>query len=1100
MLHRRQLTTLLVIVVLLNPCRIDSKRSRGTRDSDIDVDLMEGMSRQTAQQIEGTKLKNVVAAAFEHAQHHHLHERQLQEKPVIHHAEDPGQENKKHDESSIEDEGNPEKDGEIHVEVSDRHVRDDEEEKDGYSGDGSHIDVRDLHYHIHKSDHQGEKKLKERKETDPEDEDGYVEFSGEDSDIEELHVHGKETRDFNSRSPIDDEDAKTPWEHFKMHLHSHGEKNGEFGYITDEEEDPEENDDESLSGERDYDHEHIKTLHVHHRAKHVKYPRDSDVVVGRTEQEIAGEDEDEDEEYEDEQSGEEGLNSIYERRDLHKSEGENEWEENEGSLISEDEEDETDLSGREDLSVRDQENNEEDNGRDSDSKTEKASKDDKGKGKEKISGKKKEGPGSQKKIARKKNKLGNKNKFPKKNVIREKIQKFSSGKKKSSSVGNQESHQSQKLKVHAEVDLSHQKKTDVSTKDTTAKKKKARPLSHKAPNDQKIRDVEPQTGSENGLKNVEDFYIDESDEPKQRMFAVEMRDAVEGKDHGENINPGNRKIDKRSQSEDGKAEKIQEFRRGNSRHLLQFINTSDPLEPLPSGPTTHCTHPALAEKITDQTIVYIRAECRVCQCKIGELICDAKPELCDQQLARPCPMAKGELADGARHFDGCNNCVCRNGELLCTRVRCPSSNYNYTNYRTGAVGNSTLENALMSILNEGVVRGKDWCMECDSEPVSPVCGPNWKTYQSMCHAFQCGGFGVEDVKQGKCESLHPCTGVKCAEHEICIVDRRGPCLAATTRNGDIIECSQHQCVSPKETLNCSSAHVEQMCGEDHNNYMSKCEMFGKGVALAYYGSCKEECLTYDTRMCGVDGVTLQSICHASLHNSHVDYPGQCDEVDPKNNHFMENSALVGHFNPRCKTVAELARCPDVNCVNPVIPEGSCCPICGTAVSIRLDTAARDMICLNDKIQPPQDLSRSDVIFSELKNLSNQFGGLEKCQLTVDLVDTHDVSVVYKPITFQDKDACEQVVAKTVAFINSPAKSDLEPAKALLAAAVIKERGQRIGLPRAMSIITKRRMKRDQHHEHEPYYNKSDRIRLQNHLIFLAVITFVLVYKPNRILN
>ena len=44
-------------------------------------------------------------------------------------------------------------------------------------------------------------------------------------------------------------------------------------------------------------------------------------------------------------------------------------------------------------------------------------------------------------------------------------------------------------------------------------------------------------------------------------------------------------------------------------------------------------------------------------------------------------------------------------------------------------------------------------MECDTDPVSPVCGPNWKTYRSMCHAIECGGFRVDDVKLGKCESL-----------------------------------------------------------------------------------------------------------------------------------------------------------------------------------------------------------------------------------------------------------------------------------------------------------------------------------------------------------
>lgn len=78
--------------------------------------------------------------------------------------------------------------------------------------------------------------------------------------------------------------------------------------------------------------------------------------------------------------------------------------------------------------------------------------------------------------------------------------------------------------------------------------------------------------------------------------------------------------------------------------------------------STFCSHQALGEKIADQSIVYIRTECRLCQCKMGELICNPKPERCDQHLAKPCVMSKGELFDGARHFDGCNNCVCRNGK------------------------------------------------------------------------------------------------------------------------------------------------------------------------------------------------------------------------------------------------------------------------------------------------------------------------------------------------------------------------------------------------------------------------------------------------------
>ena len=47
---------------------------------------------------------------------------------------------------------------------------------------------------------------------------------------------------------------------------------------------------------------------------------------------------------------------------------------------------------------------------------------------------------------------------------------------------------------------------------------------------------------------------------------------------------------------------------------------------------------------------------------------------------------------------------------------------------------------------------------------------------------------------------HPCDGIKCADHEICIADRRGPCLETITRDGDIIQCPQHQCGKKSDKL------------------------------------------------------------------------------------------------------------------------------------------------------------------------------------------------------------------------------------------------------------------------------------------------------------
>ena len=148
-----------------------------------------------------------------------------------------------------------------------------------------------------------------------------------------------------------------------------------------------------------------------------------------------------------------------------------------------------------------------------------------------------------------------------------------------------------------------------------------------------------------------------------------------------------------------------------------------------------------------------------------------------------------------------------------------------------------------------------------------------------------------------------------------------------------------------------------------------------------------------------------------------------------------------------------------------------------------------MISLNSKVQPPQDLNRVDAIFTDLKNLFDQIGGVGICKLTIDLVDTHDISVVYEPITSLDEVTCKGVATKAVEYINSPAKSDHEPAKALLAVAVIKNRAEGIGLPTAESVMAKRRMKRNVHHEHEPFFDKSDRIRLHHNLVlFLAILS------------
>ena len=465
-------------------------------DVEKDGSVRAGISRREVQHNDKTKpYHHDEAAAFEHAQNHQPREPRIQEKTVIHHDDESGQENERHGGDGIENESHSEKDGEIDVELSDRHERDDGAEKESYSGDENRVEDD----HILKSELRGEKTLKERNEIDHEDEDGEQEFSGEDNDLEEVHVQDKKGRKFNSDHSVDDEDVRNEWKHFQMHTHQ--KNDDEFGYITNEEEDDysEDNDNESISGERDYDHVLMKTMHVHRK----EHPPDTH-VMGK----IAGE---EDEEDEDEHSGEgDDFNIIYDRRKWKPTEQNNESEYHEQSFF-EDVEDVMSLSGAQQRSKRDEDNIPEDDG-DTVWQTESARIKSAGPTKRKIPENNKEEPDRQRKNTRNK-----------RNILK---------------------------------------------KDIITKKRM-------------IKEVESEKRTKSDVNNVEDFYLDENDKPKARMFSVEMQDVKKDSDYGENINSGHQKINKRAQTENSKAEGGNEYRRGNSRHLLQIMNTTGPAKTLP---------------------------------------------------------------------------------------------------------------------------------------------------------------------------------------------------------------------------------------------------------------------------------------------------------------------------------------------------------------------------------------------------------------------------------------------------------------------------------------------------------------------------------------
>lgn len=45
----------------------------------------------------------------------------------------------------------------------------------------------------------------------------------------------------------------------------------------------------------------------------------------------------------------------------------------------------------------------------------------------------------------------------------------------------------------------------------------------------------------------------------------------------------------------------------------------------------------------------------------------------------------------------------------------------------------------------------DPCKRCEVKIEEAVCGKNRKTYNSLCHAVNCAGLQVEDVREGSCK-------------------------------------------------------------------------------------------------------------------------------------------------------------------------------------------------------------------------------------------------------------------------------------------------------------------------------------------------------------
>ena len=121
--------------------------------------------------------------------------------------------------------------------------------------------------------------------------------------------------------------------------------------------------------------------------------------------------------------------------------------------------------------------------------------------------------------------------------------------------------QSQNLKFHTEIDATQSRDLNHPFGSKSGRSSR-RKVAH-AQKQQGTRDRDAKIKTKKELNGENDFYIEENDEPKEKLYIVEIGDFGDGK-----------KSVKRGKDEDEphteNTETVQRFRRGPYRHLLQF--------------------------------------------------------------------------------------------------------------------------------------------------------------------------------------------------------------------------------------------------------------------------------------------------------------------------------------------------------------------------------------------------------------------------------------------------------------------------------------------------------------------------------------------------
>lgn len=281
-----------------------------------------------------------------------------------------------------------------------------------------------------------------------------------------------------------------------------------------------------------------------------------------------------------------------------------------------------------------------------------------------------------------------------------------------------------------------------------------------------------------------------------------------------------------------------------------------------------------------------------------------------------CMISTGVVKAHQEYFTSdCNDCVCFDGEKVCTKKTCLAQLPVDTEEQTGI-------------------------QNCDcSRTYDPVCASNGKTYPSACIA-KC--VGQEDYQKGSCHSIDPCHTNPCQEGYICVPHRK---VCYGPRNSP---CDQYECISLSEE--CNHHHHDPVCDTRQEEFVNTCVMLSKSRQLDFRGHCPVTECSRTGLVCGHNGETYVSECAALADRTTVDYTWPCRTF----------GLIEGAAGEEAESVCKQTVCPEVvpsECEG-IIPPWGCCPVCAAELrTLSSETLAR-MVGLTIKKGP---ISVQDIV-------------------------------------------------------------------------------------------------------------------------------------------